>query len=164
MKLFNGEIILYSIENEGSIFMFCLFIFGLVKKFLIEKLFLIEIENKEENKEIDLKNKYISIIIFDEIEDDRNIIFEENKVILIVEDDINFVKLLLIFSRNKGYKGVVVVRGDYVLNFVLKYKLIGILLDIEFFVKSGWEILEEFKNDLYIKYILVYIMLLYKLR
>ena len=163
-KLLNGEIILHSIENEGSTFTFCLPIFGSVKKPSIEKLPPIEIENKEENKETDSKNKYISTIIPDEIEDDRNTISEEDKVILIVEDDINFAKSLLSFSRNKGYKGVVAVRGDYALNFALKYKPIGILLDIELPVKSGWEILEELKNDPHTKHIPVHIMSSHKLR
>ncbi len=163
-KLLNGEIILHSIENEGSTFTFCLPIVGSVKKPSIEKLPPIEIENKEENKETDSKNKYISTIIPDEIEDDRNTISEEDKVILIVEDDINFAKSLLSFSRNKGYKGVVAVRGDYALNFALKYKPIGILLDIELPVKSGWEILEELKNDPHTKHIPVHIMSSHKLR
>lgn len=163
-KLLNGEIILHSIENEGSTFTFCLPIFGSVKKPSIEKLPPIEIENKEENKETDSKNKYISTIIPDEIEDDRNTISEEDKVILIVEDDVNFAKSLLSFSRNKGYKGVVAVRGDYALNFALKYKPIGILLDIELPVKSGWEILEELKNDPHTKHIPVHIMSSHKLR
>lgn len=165
-KLLNGEIILHSVVNEGSTFTFCLPIFGsTIKKPSIEKLPPIEIEDsEEENKETDLKNKYITTIIPDEIEDDRNEISEDDKVILIVEDDINFAKSLLSFSRNKGYKGVVAVRGDYALNFALMYKPIGILLDIELPVKSGWEILEELKNDPYTKHIPVHIMSSHKLR
>lgn len=165
-KLLNGEIILHSVVNEGSTFTFCLPIFGsAIKKTSIEKLPPIEIEDpEEENKETGSKNKYISTIIPDEIEDDRNTISEDDKVILIVEDDINFAKSLLTFSRNKGYKGVVAVRGDYALNFALMYKPIGILLDIELPVKSGWEILEEFKNNSQTKHIPVHIMSSHKLR
>lgn len=166
-KLLNGEIILHSVVNEGSTFTFCLPIVGsAIKKPSIEKLPPIEIENieEEDNKVTDLKDKYIAATIPDEIEDDRNAISEDDKVILIVEDDINFAKSLLTFSRNKGYKGVVAVRGDYALNFALMYKPIGILLDIELPVKSGWEILEEFKNNPQTKHIPVHIMSSHKLR
>ncbi|MEP7093657.1 MAG: response regulator [Flavobacterium sp.] len=164
-KLLKGEITLHSVENEGSTFTFCLPIFGsAIKTPPIEKLPPIEIEDKEENKETDSKNKYISTIIPDEIEDDRNTVSKDDKVILIVEDDINFAKSLLTFSRNKGYKGVVAVRGDYALDFALKYKPIGILLDIELPVKSGWEILEELKNETQTKHIPVHIMSSHKLR
>ena len=166
-KLLKGEIILHSVENEGSTFTLCLPVFGSeIKQLPIEKkLPPIEIEDsKDENKETDSKNKYISTIIPDEIEDDRNKIWEDDKVILIVEDDINFAKSLLTFSRNKGYKGVVAVRGDYALDFALMYKPVGILLDIELPIKSGWEILEELKNNLQTKHIPVHIMSSYKLR
>jgi signal transduction histidine kinase/DNA-binding response OmpR family regulator/CHASE3 domain sensor protein len=163
-KLLNGEIILHSKENEGSSFTLCLPVFGSsLKKVTALKTPPIEIDEPKEKNEEE-KNKYISSLIPDEIEDDRNAITENDKVILIVEDDINFAKSLLTFSRKKGYKAVVAVRGDYALNFALLYKPIGVLLDIELPVKSGWEILEELKNNSQTKHIPVHIMSSHKLK
>lgn len=164
-KLLRGEIILHSKVNEGSTFTLCLPVFGSeIKKITVEKTPPIEIELIENAEAKKQKNKYISTIIPDEIEDDRNSVSENDKVILIVEDDISFAKSLLTFSRKNGYKGIVAVRGDYALNFALIYKPVGILLDIELPVKSGWEILEELKNNSQTKHIPVHIMSSHKLK
>ncbi|HJY11871.1 MAG TPA: ATP-binding protein, partial [Flavobacterium sp.] len=164
-KLLKGEIILHSKENEGSTFTLCVPVFGsAVRKVEIEKAPPLEIVASEEETEEKTKNKYLSAVIPDEIEDDRNSITKGDKVILIVEDDINFAKSLLNFTRKKGYKGVVSVRGDYALNFALVYKPVGILLDIELPIKSGWEVLEEMKNNSQTKHIPVHIMSSHKLK
>lgn len=163
-KLLNGEIILHSKENEGSSFTLCLPVFGSsLKKNTALKTPPIEIDEQEEKKQ-ETQNKYISMVIPEEVADDRNSITENDKVILIVEDDINFAKSLLTFSRKKGYKAVVAVRGDYALNFALLYRPIGVLLDIELPVKSGWEILEELKNNSKTKHIPVHVMSSHKLK
>jgi signal transduction histidine kinase/DNA-binding response OmpR family regulator/CHASE3 domain sensor protein len=164
-KLLRGEIILHSKENEGSTFTLCIPVFGsAVKKGEIETMPPLEIVATEENETEKPKNKYLSAVIPDEIEDDRNSIEEGDKIILIVEDDINFAKSLLNFTRQKGYKGVVSVRGDYALNFALAYKPVGVLLDIELPIKSGWEVLEELKNNFQTKHIPVHIMSSHKLK
>ncbi|GAA4122805.1 response regulator [Flavobacterium chungbukense] len=163
-KLLRGEITLHSKVNEGSSFTLCVPVLGLaINKVLVNKIQPKEVVNEEEieNEE---KPRYISEVIPSEIEDDRNSIEEGDKVILIVEDDINFAKSLLAFTQKKGYKGVVAVRGDYALNFALIYKPVGILLDIELPVKSGWEVLEELKNHSHTKHISVHIMSSHKLK
>ncbi|MRX38981.1 response regulator [Flavobacterium sp. LC2016-23] len=164
-KLLRGEIILHSTEGEGSSFTLCLPVFGsIIKKVTVEKAPPAEITAAESEELKTVKNKYISPVIPAEIEDDRDAISEEDKVILIVEDDINFAKSLLTFSRNNGYKAIVAVRGDYALNFAIIYKPVGILLDIELPIKSGWEVLEELKNHGETKHIPVHIMSSHKLK
>jgi signal transduction histidine kinase/CheY-like chemotaxis protein/CHASE3 domain sensor protein len=165
-KLLRGEIILHSKENEGSTFTLCIPVYGSsLRNVEIEKAPPLEIIASEEDENTEKpKNSYLSTVIPDEIEDDRNSIAEGDKVILIVEDDINFAKSLLNFTRKKGYKGVVSVRGDYALNFAMVYKPVGVLLDIELPVKSGWEVLEEMKNNSQTKHIPVHIMSSHKLK
>ena len=165
-KLLRGEIILHSKENEGSTFTLCLPVFGSgIQKANVDKIPPTDFTEVEpEEKPIENSKKYISAVIPDEIEDDRDSITEGDKVILIVEDDINFAKSLLSFTRQKGYKGVVSVRGDYALNFTLLYKPVGVLLDIELPIKSGWEVLEELKNHTQTKHIPVHIMSSHKLK
>ena len=94
----------------------------------------------------------------DEVEDDRNTISETDKVILIVEDDTNFAKALLKYSRKNGYKAVVAVRGDYAVEFAKKFKPVAILLDVQLPVMDGWEVMEALKSDASIKHIPVHMM------
>ncbi|AXB57498.1 response regulator [Flavobacterium fluviale] len=163
-KLLRGEITLNSKVNDGSTFTLCLPVLGIaISKISVNKILETEVI-EEETEETEVRPKYISEVIPAEIEDDRDSIVEGDKVILIVEDDINFAKSLLAFTQKKGYKGVVAVRGDYALNFALIYRPIGILLDIELPIKSGWEVLEELKNHSHTKHISVHIMSSHKLK
>ncbi|MCK8143131.1 response regulator [Flavobacterium sp. I-SCBP12n] len=164
-KLLSGEILLNSVEGEGSTFTLCLPRFvSQSSKVVIDKRPLLTIPENNTIVEKETKKKYISEIIPEEIEDDRDSILSGDKVILIVEDDMNFAKSLLAFSRQNGYKTVVAVRGDYALKFAILYKPVGILLDIELPIKSGWEVLEEIKNHSQTKHIPVHIMSSHKLK
>jgi len=169
-KLLNAEISLKSEVNEGSEFTLCVPLLGsalesneINDSFSTDKDIPVATELKEE-KEVALKNKYISPSIPDNVPDDRDTISENDKVILIVEDDTSFAKSLLEFTRQRGYKGVVSVRGDYALNFALAYKPVGILLDIQLPIKSGWEVMEELKGNSKTKHIPVHIMSSHQLK
>lgn len=110
-----------------------------------------EINDKE-------RKKYISDIIPNDLEDDRNAITKQDKVILIVEDDTNFAKALLEYTRKNKYKGIVAVRGDEGVTLAQKYKPLAILLDIQLPIKDGWEVMEELKANPQTKHIPVHIM------
>ena len=103
-------------------------------------------------------DKFISPTIPPSIPDDRNSIGAYDKVILIVEDDVNFAKSLLEYTRKKGYKAVVAVRGDEAVNLAAALRPVGILLDIQLPVKSGWQVMEELKADPLTRHIPVHIM------
>ena len=164
-KLLDGEIILNSVEGEGSTFTLCLpKVVNKNKKVVVSVRPDVEVLDTIATTEKETKKKYISTVIPEEIEDDRNIIMPGDKVILIVEDDMNFAKSLLAFSRQNGYKTIVAVRGDYALKFAILYRPVGILLDIELPIKSGWEVLEEIKNHPQTKHIPVHIMSSHKLK
>lgn len=104
------------------------------------------------------EKKYISTTIPENIPDDRDDVTTTDKVILIVEDDTNFAKSLLEYTRQKGYKGVVAVRGDEGLSLAKQFMPLGILLDIQLPVKSGWEVMEELKADPQTRHIPVHTM------
>ena len=101
---------------------------------------------------------YISTIIPPSIPDDRASINTGDRVILIVEDDIAFAGALLDYTRKKGYKGVVSVRGDEAVSLARQYHPVGILLDVQLPVKSGWEVMEELKSNPATKPIPVHMM------
>ncbi|WP_443945298.1 response regulator [Pedobacter sp. AW1-32] len=93
-----------------------------------------------------------------DIEDDRENIQPDDKVILIVEDDTPFAKTLLDFTRKRNYKGLVAVRGDVGIELAKAYKPLAILLDIQLPVKDGWQVMEELKSDPLTRPIPVHIM------
>jgi len=93
-----------------------------------------------------------------EIEDDRDNIQPDDKVILIVEDDTPFAKTLLDFTRKRNYKGLVAVRGDAGIEMAKIFKPLAILLDIQLPVKDGWQVMEELKSDPSTRPIPVHIM------
>jgi CheY-like chemotaxis protein len=90
--------------------------------------------------------------------DDRAAVNTEDKTILIIEDDVAFAKALLDFTHQKGYKGLIAVRGDEGIALAQQYKPLGILLDIQLPVKDGWEVMEELKSNPATRHIPVHIM------
>ncbi|WP_207632708.1 response regulator [Foetidibacter luteolus] len=90
---------------------------------------------------------YTTDAIPEDVPDDRNNIQPGDKTILIVEDDTPFAKVLLDFTRQKGYKGIVTVRGDYAIDLARIYRPSGILLDIQLPVKDGLQVMDELKKD-----------------
>jgi signal transduction histidine kinase/CheY-like chemotaxis protein/CHASE3 domain sensor protein len=167
-KLLKGEITLKSQVNEGSEFTLSIPIVGSSVGLISERN---ESEDEpEETKESAQEkkptagNQYISLSIPEDVPDDREKIIENDKVILIVEDDTNFAKSLLDFTRKRGYKGVVSVRGDHAINLAIMYKPVGILLDIQLPIKSGWQVMEELKNNAQTRHIPVHMMSSHKLK
>lgn len=90
--------------------------------------------------------------------DDRKLVQQSDKTILIIEDDTAFAKALLDFTHQKGYKGLVAVRGDEGVELAKKYRPVGILLDIQLPVKDGWEVMDELKADPATRHIPVHMM------
>jgi HAMP domain-containing protein/CheY-like chemotaxis protein/GAF domain-containing protein len=82
-----------------------------------------------------------------EISDDRHSIFDGERVVLIVEDDINFAGILLDLAREKGFKGVIATRGDQALTLARKYKPDAITLDIKLPDRDGWTVLDRLKHN-----------------
>lgn len=165
-KLLGGEISLKSNVNEGSEFTLVIPVLGAATgKLIINAENLVKpVEKTEPEQEItetekqSISHRYISTVIPDDVPDDRDGLSPGDKAILIVEDDVNFAKSLLDFTRQRNYKGIVTVRGDEVLNLALKYNPVGILLDIQLPVKSGWEVMDELKSNQLTKHIPVHIM------
>jgi hypothetical protein len=167
-KLLGGEIKLSSQVDKGSTFILTIPVAPAIYKPIVQEAeneYTVEHNEDERNLLItENREKFISKVIPVAIPDDRHVITREDKVILIVEDDVNFAKSLLEFTREKGYKGVVTVRGDDALNLALTYKPLGILLDIQLPIKNGWEVMEELKTNLLTKHISVHIMSSHKMK
>jgi CheY-like chemotaxis protein len=80
--------------------------------------------------------------------DDRNEIAAGDKVLLIVENDLGFAKVLLDAARRSGFKGLVSTSGAGALAMTREYQPSVITLDIFLPDMPGWRILERLKADL----------------
>jgi HAMP domain-containing protein/CheY-like chemotaxis protein len=92
------------------------------------------------------------------INDDRNEIEEGDRVVLIVEDDISFARILLDLTREKGFKGLVATTGNMALALAYKYTPAAITLDIRLPDRDGWTVLDRLKHDARTRHIPVHII------
>ncbi|MEX2231085.1 MAG: response regulator [Cyclobacteriaceae bacterium] len=98
------------------------------------------------------------------VADDRYTILENDKVILIIEDDIAFSKVLLDFVRERHYKGIVAHQGNTGLSYARHYKPDAIMLDMKLPVMDGTEVLKHLKSDPELRHLPVQIISGYDLR
>jgi CheY-like chemotaxis protein len=79
--------------------------------------------------------------------DDRDHIQPEDRVLLIVEDDLSFARLLVDVGRQRGFKTVVAQHGDAVLGLANKLKPSAITLDLRLPDVDGWTVLDLLKHE-----------------
>jgi len=91
-------------------------------------------------------------------EDDRATIQPGDRVILIVEDDENFARVLLEMAHGRDFKGIVALRGRDALTLAHEYKPDAITLDIGMGDMDGWEVLDRLKHHPDTRHIPVHIV------
>jgi HAMP domain-containing protein/signal transduction histidine kinase/CheY-like chemotaxis protein len=85
--------------------------------------------------------------LVNEAGDDRSHIQPGDRVLLIVENDLHFAKLLLEVARERGFKGLVTSLGAAALAMTREYKPEAVTLDICLPDIDGWRVLERLKAD-----------------
>jgi HAMP domain-containing protein/signal transduction histidine kinase/CheY-like chemotaxis protein len=96
--------------------------------------------------------------IINDVGDDRNNILSTDKVVLVVEDDVNFGKIMLEKAHEMDLKAVVATNFSEVFDLTNKYNPIAITLDVKLPDASGWRILDLFKNDINFRHIPVHLI------
>ena len=81
------------------------------------------------------------------IEDDRNNLQPGDAILLIVEDDVHYARILCDLSRDKGFKVLVATRGAEALRLAREFHPTAISLDVSLPDMLGWTVLNHLKQD-----------------
>ncbi|MCC5646928.1 HAMP domain-containing protein [Nostoc sp. CHAB 5824] len=92
------------------------------------------------------------------LSDDRTTIERGDRVLLIVEDDINFARILLDMAQQHGFKVITAQTGSTGLMLAQQFQPSAILLDIRLPEMDGWTVLDRLKHDPNTRHIPVHIM------
>ncbi|CAM3107576.1 response regulator [Paenibacillus taichungensis] len=93
-----------------------------------------------------------------QLEDDQENLVEGDKILLIIEDDVNFAHILMDMARGRGFKAIVALQGDKGLEMARQYLPDAIILDIQLPVMDGWAILGELKSSSATRHIPVHVI------
>ncbi|HXR83590.1 MAG TPA: HAMP domain-containing protein [Hanamia sp.] len=96
--------------------------------------------------------------IINEMGDDRNNILPGDKVVLMIEDDIRFGKIMMEKAHEKDLKVVVATNFVDVFELANKHVPTAVTLDVKLPHASGWRILDLFKNDINLRHIPVHLI------
>jgi HAMP domain-containing protein/signal transduction histidine kinase/DNA-binding response OmpR family regulator len=94
----------------------------------------------------------------EEIPDDRRNVQPGDPVLLIIEDDPHYASVLLGLARDKGFKGIVAMRGSAGLELAREFQPTAISLDIFLPDMLGWSVLSQLKHDAATRHIPVQIV------
>jgi HAMP domain-containing protein/signal transduction histidine kinase/CheY-like chemotaxis protein len=107
----------------------------------------------EEGKKMNVVNEMIN-----ETGDDRNNILASDKVILVVEDDLRFGKILIEKAHAHGMKAIVAISYIEVFDFINRFMPVSITLDVKLPDTSGWKVLDLLRNDLSYRHIPIHLI------
>ncbi|MBD2502372.1 hybrid sensor histidine kinase/response regulator [Anabaena azotica] len=94
------------------------------------------------------------------IDDRANIIntSADNNILLIIEDDVNFARILVDMARQHGFQVISAQTGTSGLQLAREFLPMAILLDIRLPEMDGWTVLDRLKHDPTTRHIPVHIM------
>lgn len=153
-QMMGGELSLYSVEGSGSTFTVYLPCNHEIADTPADTQTSSEQENsttREKTSDADVNDDY-------EIPDDRHSINSSGQTVLIIEDDIPFLKMLMEIAHDCGFQCISALQGERGLQLAKQYKPGCIILDLRLPVMDGWNVLKNLKSDPSVAHIPVYII------
>ncbi|WP_414753152.1 response regulator [Anabaena sp. CCY 9910] len=98
------------------------------------------------------------IALTNTIADDRGIIQPGDRLLLIIDDDDKFARILLDMARQQGFKAIVSLNSKQGLALAQQYQPNAITLDIYMPDMDGWTLLDRLKHDPQTRHIPVHIL------
>ncbi|TWJ00672.1 signal transduction histidine kinase [Mucilaginibacter frigoritolerans] len=92
------------------------------------------------------------------IDDDRHNISAEDKVLLVIEDDLRFTKIVVDKAHDFGLKVLVAISYLEIFESIQKYDPIAITLDVNMPESNGWKIIKLLKADINFRHIPIHII------
>jgi CheY-like chemotaxis protein len=83
-----------------------------------------------------------------------------DNILLIVEDDPHYARILIDLARDKGFKALLAMRGDDALNLAKQYQPTAVSLDVFLPDMLGWNVLSQLKQNSLTRHIPVQIVTL----
>jgi signal transduction histidine kinase/CheY-like chemotaxis protein len=96
--------------------------------------------------------------MINETGDDRGNMSMNDKMVLIVEDDLRFGKILIEKAHEVGLKAIVAISYLEVFDFINRFSPIAITLDVKLPDTSGWKVLDMLRSDLNYRHIPVHLI------
>jgi len=97
-----------------------------------------------------------------DLEDDREQIQSGDQVLLVIDDDVTYSRIVLDTARENGYKVLLAPRGDMGLAMARKFRPMAVLLDIGLPDTTGWAVLDQFGHDPALRHIPVHVLSIYE--
>ena len=163
-KLLGGSIKLKSKVGEGSAFTFYLPIDGKsnISNNVKPVVKIVENEGDTKASTVDTPIEQTTSMFDDSrpdfIDDDFDIIVDSDEVILVIEDDPTFAKILYKQCNERGFKCVASPTGEYGIVIADKITPHAIILDIKLPGINGWRVLDLLKENPNTRHIPVHIM------
>jgi HAMP domain-containing protein/CheY-like chemotaxis protein/signal transduction histidine kinase len=98
--------------------------------------------------------------VIEQIPDDRHEIQPGDSILLIVEDDPHYARVLIDLARDKGFKVLVAMRGADALELAKQYQPSAVSLDVFLPDMLGWSVLSQLKQNPLTRHIPVQIITL----
>ena len=142
-SLLGGEIQLRSTPGQGSVFTLYLpltYVGPSASKLTPSDL-------RAPTMPLKLSNIVVAEHPIEQIADDRETLQPDDSVLLIVEDDPHYARVLCDLARDKGFKVLVALRGAEALSLAREFHPTAISLDVFLPDMLGWTVLNHLKQD-----------------
>jgi HAMP domain-containing protein/signal transduction histidine kinase/CheY-like chemotaxis protein len=95
-------------------------------------------------------------------DDDREAIQPGDRVLLVIDDDPTYSRILLDAAHEREYKVLVAGRGDMGLAMARKFRPAAVLLDIGLPDTTGWSVLDQLQHDPDLRHVPVHVLSIYE--
>jgi CheY-like chemotaxis protein len=107
---------------------------------------------------IESRNLDIVSEMINETGDDRSNILPDDKVVMVVEDDLRFGKIVIDKAHEFGLKVIIATNYLEVFDFINRFAPIAITLDVKLPETSGWKVIDLLRNDLTYRHIPIHVI------
>ena len=110
------------------------------------------------NESVESRTLDIVSEMINETGDDRSHVQLNDKIVLVVEDDLRFAKILIDKAHERGLKAVVATNYLEVFDFINRFSPIALTLDVKLPETSGWKVIDLLRSDLNYRHIPIHVI------